>query len=341
MFHRPYYVADIGANHDGKIGRAFKLIAQAAEAGAHAAKFQNYTAASLISRKGFDGAKTAHQAAWSKSVYDTYKDAETPLEWTPQLKEACDACGIDYFTSPYSLEIVDAVDPYVDMYKIGSGDITYHELIKYAAQKGKPVLIGTGAAESEEVFEAYRRVFLDAHCVIMQCNTNYTGSNDNISHVNLNVLIAYHTIFDGFSGVSFGLSDHTPGHSTVLGAIALGATVIEKHFTDDRNRPGNDHSFAMEPHEWREMVDRGNEVFAALGDGVKRIQDNEQESAYVQRRGLRYNRNLSAGQEIRREYLVALRPEEGIAPYRISEVIGRKLTKDVEADDAVKWGDME
>ena len=336
MFDKPYHVADIGANHDGSLERALMLIELAAECGANAAKFQNYTADGLVSKKGFSGEQKGHQKNWTKSVWQTYNDASTPLEWTEQLKRRCDACGIDYFTSPYEIEIVDYVDKFVDIYKIGSGDITFKEIVKHIAAKNKPVILATGAATLAEVMQAVLWLE-DVPLVLMQCNTNYTATAENMKHINLNVLKRYREIYPA---IKLGLSDHTFGHTTAVGAVALGATVIEKHFTDDRQRPGNDHSFAMMPDEWADMVRACNEVFYALGDGEKRIQDNEKESSYVQRRGLRYNKPLAAGDRIQPEDLVALRPEQGISPADIDVVIGGLMVKDVDVDDPVMAGDF-
>jgi N-acetylneuraminate synthase len=158
----------------------------------------------------------------------------------------------------------------------------------------------------------------------MQCNTNYTASLENFKFVNLNVLKSYSVMFPN---VVLGLSDHTPGHSTVLGALALGARVFEKHFTDDNNREGPDHKFAMNPKTWREMVDRSNELYYALGDGVKRIEENEKDAAVVQRRSLRATRDLNVGHIIKSDDLEALRPipTDGIPPYELSNLIGRKM----------------
>ena len=242
-----YYIADVGANHDGSIERAFRLIELAKEAGADAAKFQNFKAGKIVSDQGFRslGGATTHQAGWKKSVFEVYQDASVSDDWTPRLKEKCDSVGIDYFTSPYDFESVDHADPYVDLYKIGSGDITWIEMIQYIGSKGKPVLLATGAASMNDVYRAMAALSeVNDKIVLMQCNTNYTVDADKIKHCNLNVLS---TFADAFPGYLLGLSDHTFGHATVCGSVALGARVIEKHFTDDNGRDGPDHKFAMNP----------------------------------------------------------------------------------------------
>lgn len=178
-----YFIADIGANHDGSIDRAIELIYLAKEAGADAAKFQNFQANKIVSKKGFDSmkGKLSHQSKWKKSVFEVYQDASISKDWTKILKDTCDKVAIDYFTSPYDLESVDLVDPYVDLYKIGSGDITWLEIIDYIIKKDKPVLIATGASSDEDVkrvmeFSLKRTKKL----VLMQCNTNYTGDRKSV-----------------------------------------------------------------------------------------------------------------------------------------------------------------
>lgn len=288
-FDQPlYFIADIAANHDGDLDRALNLIELAKEAGAHATKFQNFKAAKIVSKSGFDniGGQLSHQAKWKKSIYETYNDVSIPYDWTQRLKEKCDEVDIEYFTSPYDFESVNHVDPYVRVYKIGSGDVTWHDVIEHIAKKGNPIFMATGASTLDEVKMAMN--ILQKHInyiVLMQCNTNYTASPENFKYINLNVLKTYAELFPN---VVLGLSDHTHGHATVLGAIALGARVFEKHFTDDNSRQGPDHKFAINPKIWREMVCRANEVYLALGNGEKKIEDNELETAVVQKRGVTF-----------------------------------------------------
>ena len=329
--HDLYFIADIGANHDGDIQRAYKLIELAKEAGADAAKFQNFQAGKIVSRKGFEtlGQQLSHQKGWKKSVYEVYEDASVSYDWTPLLKKKCDEVGIEYFTSPYDFRSVDEVDPFVELYKIGSGDISWPEIIEYIAKKGKPVLIATGASSLDDVTRAMKVLSnYSKDIVLMQCNTNYTASLENFKYVNLNVLRLYSNLFPD---VVLGLSDHTPGHATVAGAVALGARVFEKHFTDDNNREGPDHKFAMNPKTWREMVTCANEVYFALGDGVKRIEMNERDASIVQRRCLRATRDIQKGEILSAKDIEALRPIplDGIAPYELNKLIGQAVSSPI------------
>jgi sialic acid synthase SpsE len=341
--HPTYFIADIAANHDGSLDRAKELIVLAAQAGADAAKFQNFTADTIVSDRGFRdlGSQVSHQAAWKKSVYEVYDDASLALDWTAELRAACDAAGIDYFTSPYSLELVDHVDPFVDVFKVGSGDITWLELLAHIATKRKPVILATGASSAEDVDRAMHVLQGGGVPVaLLQCNTNYTGSLDNLSHVNLRVL---NTFAAAYPDVVLGLSDHTPGQATVLGAVAFGARVIEKHFTDNTEREGPDHGFSMTPTTWRDMVDRTRELEAALGDGVKRVEANEVEPAVLQRRAVRAARALPAGHRIAPDDVVPLRPcpPGAISAADLAAAIGKETTRAIDEQEALSWADLQ
>jgi len=338
-----YFIADISANHDGDLGRAKELIRLAAEAGAHAAKFQNFRAEKIVSKHGFEsiGSQLSHQSKWKKSVFEVYKGASIPFEWTAELKQECDRAGIDYFSSPYDFEAVDMLDPYVEIYKIGSGDITWPEILVKMASKNKPLLLATGASSLGDVQRAIDTILpINQDLVLMQCNTNYTGSLENFKYVSLNVLKTYRTMYPD---MVLGLSDHTPGHSTVLGSVALGARAIEKHFTDDTRREGPDHPFSMDPKSWKEMAYRTRELQAALGSAVKRVEENEKDTVVVQRRSLRAASALRAGEPLKAEHLVALRPcpREALEPYHLPKVLGLKPRKDIKEGEIIRWIDLE
>ena len=343
--HEPtYFIADIAANHDGDLRRAKKLIELAKEAGADAAKFQNFQAPKIVSKRGFEALKQklSHQAKWKKSVYEVYQDAEIKKDWTPLLKAHCDKVGIEYFTSPYDAESVDLVDPYVRAYKIGSGDITFPEMLRYIAGKKKPVFLATGASTLADVMAAAETLRAAAGpkgpLCLMQCNTNYTGSLENFKHIHLNVLKTFAFLFPNDL---LGLSDHTPGHATTLGAVALGARAVEKHFTDDNGRAGPDHPFSMNPKSWREMVDRTRELESALGSTEKKVVDNEVQSAIVQRRSLYFRLPIKKGQPITAEHLEALRPapKNAVLPTQLPDTIGLRAPKDYRAGDGLRWTD--
>jgi N-acetylneuraminate synthase len=340
--HPTYFIAEISANHDGSLERAKLLIRLAAEAGADAAKFQNFRAPEIVSDYGFRslGGQLSHQAAWKRSVVEVYASASIPFEWSPELKAECDACGIDYFSAPYDLEATDYLDIYSPAYKIGSGDITWLEAIEHIARKGKPVLLATGASDIGDVQRAVDFALkINPQLVLMQCNTNYTGSLENFDHVHLRVLAAYRAMYPE---LVLGLSDHTPGFAAVLGAVTLGARVVEKHFTDDHTREGPDHPFSLEPATWAEMVKNTRQLERALGSGAKFVAGNEQQTVVVQRRCLRAARAIRAGEVLTRAMIAVLRPATpgAIMPYEIDHVIGKRALTDLAEGQDLRWGQL-
>ncbi len=322
-----YFIADIASSHDGELSRAVDLIHLAAEAGADCAKFQHFLAKDIVSDEGFAalGSQSAHQAQWKRSVYEVFAQYQTPRDWTDTLVQTCQDAGIDYMTTPYDMAALALMAPRVKAWKIGSGDLGWPQFIAAVAAHEKPVFVATGAGSMEDVERAVAAVLAHTpEICLMQCNTNYTGAAANFAHVNLNVLRTYARTFPG---MVLGLSDHTAGHATVLGAIALGACAVEKHFTDDNSREGPDHGFSMNPQSWREMVDRARELELALGDGIKRIEDNEKEAFVVQRRAMRARTALPAGTVLGKEHVEMLRPcpPGALQPWQEEDVLGRTL----------------
>jgi sialic acid synthase SpsE len=340
--HPVYFIADVAANHDGDLERAKLLIHLAKQAGANAAKFQNFRAPKIVSDFGFSSMseQVSHQSSWKKSVYQVYQEASIPFEWTPLLKEECEKVGIDYFSSPYDFEAIDMLDPYVPVYKVGSGEIDWLEALERMAHKGKPVIMSTGASTIGEVQQAVHTVLaVNPQLVLMQCNTNYTASPANYDHIHLNVLKTYTTMFPE---VVLGLSDHTHGNATVLGAMALGARVIERHLTDDNHREGPDHKFAMNPDTWAHMVEEARQLERALGSADKFIAGNEPETSIVQRRCLRAARNIRTGEQITRAMIDVLRPATpgAINPSEIQAIIGTKAIHDIPFGKEFRWTDL-
>jgi len=326
---RTYFIADIAANHDGDIWRAKELINLAYYAGADAVKFQHFRAKDFVSDKGFKDLKnhTSHQSSWDKSIFDVYKDASIPLSWTIELKNYCVQRGITFFSSPYGLEMVEHLDDYVPAWKVGSGDLNYHNQLIAVAKTGKPVLLATGASKIEEVIDAVEILKTYTNkIVLMQCNTNYTAEDENYRHINLNVLKTYKTLFPG---VILGLSDHTFGHETVLGAIALGACVVEKHFTDDNSRPGPDHKFSMNPDTWAKMIRAARKLEEALGSPIKSVCPNEKETVVLQRRSLWAKQNIAADTLLDPTMFEPKRPCPSSAVDINKNIAGIRIKKDI------------
>jgi N-acetylneuraminate synthase len=332
-----YFIADIAANHDGDLQRAKDLIWLAKQSGADAAKFQHFKAKNIVSDYGFKslGGQQSHQASWKKSVYEIYQQYECDRSWSEELNKTAKEANIDFLTAPYDFEAIELLDQYLPAYKIGSGDITWHSILEVIALKGKPVFLATGASTMHDVEAAVATILKhNNQLLLMQCNTNYTGRAENFKYVNLRVLQTFSAIYPG---MLLGLSDHTPGYAAVLGAIVFGARAIEKHFTDDTKRVGPDHSFSLNPIMWREMVDRSRELEAALGDGIKRIEENERETVILQRRCVRLSRSVPVGHSITCNDIECLRPAPigAIEPYRINDVIGKVVVEEKREGDAL------
>lgn len=342
LSHPSYFIADIAANHDGQLQRAKDLIWRAKDAGADCAKFQHFKADKIVSDVGFGGMKgqVSHQAKWKKSVVEVYDQYHTRRDWTDALVETAKAADIHFMTTPYDIEAIEMFRDLVPGFKVGSGDVTFFESIERMAKTGKPVLLACGAADMVETEAAVDLVLKhNRQLCLLQCNTNYTGSLDNFNYVNLRVLLSFAA---KWPGMVLGFSDHTPGHSAVLGAIALGARIVEKHFTDDNGREGPDHSFALNPVTWRAMVDASRELEAALGDGVKRVEGNERETVVIQRRSLRASRDLPAGHALGPDDLEALRPcpEGAVPPSHLTEVLGRTISAAKARGEELRWTEL-
>lgn len=279
--HHLDFIAEIGANHEGSLDRAKMLIRLAAGAGATTVKFQSFRAATLVSREGFAAlGPMAHQRDWG-DVYAAFERAETPLRWTPTLATCCAEHGVEFLTSPYDVDLVRELDPYVRRWKVGSGEITHRALLTALLATGKPVLLATGASTAAEVERAVNGL-VGVPLTLLQCTTNYSGDPENVRHCNLRVIERWRRM-----GYRVGLSDHTRSMAVACAAVALGAEVIERHFTDDRTRTGSpDHPFAMQPEDWRAMVDACTVAEVALGSPWKSVSPNEMETRTVQRRGL-------------------------------------------------------
>jgi sialic acid synthase SpsE len=329
--HPTYFIADVAANHDGDLDRAIELIRLAKEAGADAAKFQNFRAPKIVSDYGFKalGGQLSHQAKWKKSVFEVYEDASVPFEWTPVLKEACDKYGIHYFSSPYDHEAIDMLDPYVPAYKAGSSLISWPQAIVRMAEFGKPMMIATGDSDMSDVERAMEMLLpVNRQVVLMQCNTNYTANEGNYDHLHLNVLKTY---AERWPDVILGLSDHTQSAAPVVGAVALGARVIERHFTDSNDRDGPDHKFALNPKNWAHMVQEVRILERALGSSQKFVAENEKDTYIVQRHCLRVSRDVKAGEVFTEDMIEVLRPATpgALMAWDIPQVLGKKAAADL------------
>lgn len=330
-----YIIAEVGSNFDGSIERAKKLIELAKDCGADAVKFQCFTTDKIISKEGFRGLKTGFQATWKKPVYEIYKNAEFPREWHDELFVYATKKKIHFLSTPYDKEAVDILAELgVPAFKIGSGDITWHEMLAYIAKKGKPIILGTGASTIAEIDEAIKVIRKEGNeeIILLQCVTNYPS---HFESANIRAMKAMGEIFD----VLVGYSDHTQGCVVPLGSIALGACVIEKHFTDDKTREGPDHPFAMDGKEFKDMVTQIRILEKSLGSPVKDLYEEEKETSILQRRCLRAARDLVKGSKITEDMIDVLRPlaKDSLDSKYKAVILGLKLKVDMTKGKPFTW----
>ena len=322
-------IAEIGSNHDGSLERALALVDAAAAAGADAVKFQSFRAATLLTPR-----RALPDGTWrANEGYPTIERLEVPVEWHAPLRDRARARGVLFLSTPFDEEraaLLAALG--VPAFKLASGDLTHAPLLRRIGAYGRPVLLSTGLATADEIGAALDALAEGAGAaarrppvVLLHCVSLYPLRPGD---ANLRALDALRVRF----GCPVGWSDHSPGHTLAVGAVALGACVVEKHFTDDRRRPGPDHSFAMEPDEWRAMVTAIREIEVALGDGDKRPRRDEEPERLWARRSLHVARPLAAGATLEMRDLKIVRPADGLPPIALGDVVGRRVRRALEVD---------
>lgn len=320
--HPCFIIAEAGSNHNGDIKQAKELVDIAVESGADAVKFQTFTADKLFSKN--------HPA--NKIV----KNFEFKLEWHKEIKEYCDKKGIMFITTPFQKDAVDLLEKLnIEGYKIASGDMDYYPLLDYISNTAKPIILASGMAYMDEVKEAFNRIKSGKteNIAILHCVSNYPPKDEDI---NLKVI---QTIKEEFN-VPVGFSDHSMGITVPIAAVALGANIIEKHFTISRKLEGMDHFYALEPQELKQMVTEIGKVEKSMGTGTKTPVKAEFPERHYARRGIIAAYNLKEGQIIEEKYLDYVRPIYGIESKYYKEVIGRKVNKNIDVDSPIYWEDL-
>jgi len=332
-----YIIAEIGANFDKDINKAKRLIDAAKKCGADCAKFQTFSTPKIVSEGGFSMMKLEGvHGSWGRTVSEVFRDAEFPRDWHQEISDYCKRVGIDFSTSPYDVEAVDlCMRLDVPFIKIGSGEITWLEMLDYIARQGKPLMLATGDATMSEIDEAVRTIEAtgNSDLVLMQCITNYPSKIDS---ANVNVLKTYQSAFD----ILTGYSDHSPGPVVALASVVLGGCVIEKHFTLNKEDKGPDHPHSMNPAEFKLMVDYVREIERAMGSTKKEVVAEERETVYVQRRCLYAKRNIPEGKIIDNDDIDVLRPALGIPPKFKDIVIGKAAKSNIEAGRPIFWENL-
>lgn len=328
-------IAEAGVNHNGSIELAKQLVDKAVEAGVDFIKFQTFKAANLVTKK-------ARQAEYQKnnigggddSQYQMLKKLELTQEEHFELIEYCNQKGVRFFSTAFDFDSIEFLDSlHLGLWKIPSGEITNYPYIKKIAQKQGDVILSTGMSTSEDIQNAVDVLLrwgkTKDQITILHCNTEYPTPFED---VNLRAMLSIKEHF----GTQVGYSDHTRGIEVPIAAVALGATVIEKHFTLDRNMPGPDHKASLEPDELKAMVSSIRNIEKALGSSEKKVTDSERKNIAVARKSIVAARNISKGEILTEENLTVKRPGIGISPMRWEEVLGTTAIRDFQEDELIE-----
>lgn len=323
-----YVIAEIGSNHNGNFDLACEMIEKAAEAGVNAVKFQTFKASSHYSKK------TPKISLYEEGIYDLIEKLEIDRSWHKRLSKICDKLNIDFLDSPCDSEAIQlALSVDMPLIKVASFDMVDSRLVDEITRTGKPVIFSTGMANMGEIQNAVNisRSNNNDDIIVLQCTSIYPAP------VHLSNLKAMNTIKTAFN-VIVGYSDHTLGDHIPLSAVALGAKIVEKHFTLDRSMKGPDHAFAMQPQEFKEMMRKMREIESGFGDGIKNGPREEEMEFYNNaRRSIIAARDLEKGQVLTEEDIVIKRPGFGIHPSNLNVVVGRKALVNIEADEPISW----
>lgn len=328
---KPFVIAEMSGNHNQSLERALAIVDAAADAGADAIKLQTYTADTMT----LPGAFTIEDqgSLWKgRELYDLYKEAYTPWEWHGPIFNRAQERGLIAFSSPFDETAVDFLEKLeVPLYKIASFENTDHPLLRKVAATGKPVIMSTGAATIQEVAEAVQ-ILREAGCkelILLKCTSTYPSTPENT-----NLLTIPH--MRELYSVQVGLSDHTMGVGAAVAAVALGATVIEKHFTLSRAEGGVDSAFSLEPHELKSLVVESERACLALGQVQYGVQRAEEKSRLF-KRSVYAAKDIKAGELLTKENVRVIRPGLGLAPKHYEGLLGKNASQDIKAGTPFSW----
>ena len=323
-----YIVGELSANHNQDMNRAKETIEAIAQAGADAVKVQTYRPESLCLNIDNAHFGKRHSGPWKgMTMWEIYEKGSLPYEWHCELKELANRLNLDFFSSPFDLQGVDFLEELeVPLYKIASFEITHHPLIRKVAKLGKPIIFSTGVAEPEDIKMALDICYQEANqnLALLKCTSEYPAQ---LSDANLNTMLDLKARF----GSIIGLSDHTLGSTVATTAVAMGASIIEKHFTLSRAEGGLDSAFSMEPHEFKDMVDQIRLIEQCKGGIDYQVSDKNK----LRRRSLFFTTNLSAGERLAEHDLAILRGGSGMHPKNYDMLLGKRICQSVEAGTPV------
>jgi pseudaminic acid synthase len=327
-----FIIAELSANHNGSLQNALDTIKKAKEIGANAIKLQTYTADTITLNCKKDDFVIKGETLWDgKNLYKLYQEAYTPWEWHKELFDYARNIGIDIFSSPFDKTAVDFLEQFEPTaYKIASFEITDINLIEYVASKGKPIIISTGVATLTDIELAVNTVKKtgNSEIALLKCTSAYPAP---LEEINLNTIPNLKETF----GVTVGLSDHTLGTSVPVGAVTLGAKIIEKHFILDRKIGGPDSGFSLEPHQFKEMIDSVRKIEKALGKVSYNLSPKIEKSR-VFTRSLYVAKDIQKGEKFTEENIRSVRPGYGMHPKYLKDILGTTATKDYKFGDRFK-----
>ena len=326
-----YIIAEAGVNHNGDINLAYQLVDAAKTAGVDCIKFQTFKSENLVSHTA-QKAEYQKAATGDSSQQDMLKQLELSFGEFVSLKEYCDRKGIFFLSTPFDFESIEFLNSIeMPFWKIPSGEVTNYPYLVALAKTGKPVVMSTGMCEMQEIEDAIAvlRENGASDIKLLHCNTEYPTPYEDVN------LKAMKTLRDAF-GVEVGYSDHTKGIEVPIAAVAMGAAVIEKHFTLDRNMEGPDHKASLEPQELKQMVDSIRHIEVALGSGDKRPSPSEKKNMAVARKSIVAAARIKAGDNLTEENITVKRPGNGICPMRWKEVLGTRAVRDYEEDELIE-----
>lgn len=336
--HEPFIIAEMSGNHNQSLERALKIVDAAAEAGAHALKLQTYTADTMTLDVDDDRYKVMDtNSLWAgRSLYQLYDQAHTPWDWHKPIMDRCKAKRLTCFSSPFDFTAVDFLENLgVEAYKIASFESTDVRLIKKVAQTGKPMIMSTGMATLAEIDESVRVAKQNGceNLILLKCTSSYPAEP-----TNTNILTIPH-MREAF-GVQVGLSDHTFGVGVSVASVALGATVIEKHFTLDRSDGGVDSAFSLEPKELEQLVVETNRAWKGLGKVTYGASSEKESKSMAFRRSIMFSQDLKTGDKITEENIRCIRPGFGLAPKFFDILLGKTVSRDIKRGAPVTWNDF-
>lgn len=333
MSNKTFIIAEAGVNHNGDIKLAKQLVDAAVLAGVDAIKFQTWKTELLVTQNAEMADYQVDNTKQKRSQFDMLKELELSYDSFRELKEYCDLKNIQFMSTPDEETSADFLNSIQDVFKIGSGELNNFPFLKHIAKFNKPIIISTGMGYLSEVAQAID-ILRDSNLsndkiTILHATTDYPTKFED---VNLQAMI---TLKNAFPGIAVGYSDHTLGIEVPVAAVALGATVIEKHFTLDKEMIGPDHKASLEPLELKNMVDAIRNIEVALGNGWKEPTETERKNLKLVRKSIVADKDIPQGTLITEDLLSVRRPGNGLAPSRWKEVIGTKALKDYKAGDLI------